>query len=122
MNDVWGLPRNTHTVLTRWLSAGHTSLWDDVLARWPKFYHSLLTGPSPEAAVVARMAAADVRSTTAANNRLVEEWFGRPALTATAAEVRAALAAGSEMTQGEKAVATQLTWELQDRDQARQEG
>ena len=122
VKDVWGLPRNTHTVFTRWLSAGHTSLQDDLMARWPKFFRSLLTGPSPEAAVVARMAAADVRSTTAANNRLVEECCGRPALMATTAEVRAALAAAREMTEEEKAVAIQLTWELQDRDQARHEG
>ena len=51
------------------------SIW---LARWPKFLRSLLTGPSPEAVVVARMAA-DVRSTVAANKRLVEECCGRPA-------------------------------------------
>ena len=122
VKDVWGLPRNTHTVYTRWLSGGHTSLRDDLLARWPKFFRSLLTGPSPEAAVVARMAAADARSTTAANNRLVEECCGRPAVRASAMEVRAALAAQRQMTEEETAAATQLTWELQDRDQARLQG
>ena len=122
IKDVWGVPRNTHTVFTRWLAGGHTSLRDDLMARWPKFFRSLLTGPSPEAAVVARMAAADVRSTTAANNRLVEECCGRPAWSATAAEVRAALAAQQELTEEETAAATQLTWELQDRDRARLQG
>ena len=122
VKDVWGVPRNTHTVFTRWLASGHTSLRDDLVARWPKFLRSLFTGPSPEAAVVARMAAADVRSTTAANNRLVEECCGRPALLATVAEVRAALAAGHTMTEEETAAATQLTWELQDRDRARLQG
>ena len=68
------------------------SIW---LARWPKFLRSLLTGPSPEAVVVARMAA-DVRSTMAANKRLVEECCGRPA------EVRAALAARDTMTEEER--------------------
>ena len=74
------------------------SIW---LARWPKFLRSLLTGPSPEAVVVARMAA-DVRSTTVANKRLVEECCGRPA------EVRAALAARDTMTEEERVAATQL--------------
>ena len=107
---------------TRWLSGGQTSLRDDLLARWPKFLRSLLTGPSPEAAVVARMAEADARSTTAANNRLVEECCGRPALVATVAEVRAALATSNEMTEEERVAATQLTWDLQDRDRARLQG
>ena len=122
IKDVWGVPRNTHTVFTRWLAGGHTSLQDDLLARWPKFYRSLLTGPSPEAAVVARMAAADARSTTAANNRLVQECCGRPALVATTAEVRAALAEQHVMTDEEQTAATQLTWHLQDRERARLQG
>ena len=122
VKDVWGVPRQTHTVFTRWLAGGHTSLRDDLLARWPNFLRSLLTGPSPEAAVVARMAAADVRSTTAANNRVVEECCGQPALTATTAEVRAALAAQHVMTEEEWVAATHLTWELQDRDRARLQG
>ena len=122
VKDVWGVPRSTHSVYTRWLSGGQTSLRDDLLARWPKFLRSLLTGPSPEAAVVARMAAADARSTTASNNRLVEECCGRPALVATVAEVRAALAASNEMTEEERVAATQLTWDLQDRDRARLQG
>ena len=73
-------------------------------------------------AVVARMAAADARSTTAANNRLVQECCGRPALVATTAEVRAALAAQYEMTEEEQTAATQLSWHLQDREQARLQG
>ena len=109
-------------MFTRWLAGGHTSFHDDLLARWPKFYRSLLTGPSVEAAVVARMAAADARTTTAANNRLVEECCGRPAIRASAVEVRAALAAQRQMTEEETAAATQLTWELQDRDRARLQG
>ena len=119
VKDVWGVPRNTHTVFTRWLAGGHSSLKDDLLARWPKFFRSLLTGPSPEATVVARMAAADVRSTTVANNRMVEECCGRPALVATVVEVRAA---GYEMTEEERVAATRLTWELEDRDRARLQG
>ena len=78
------------------------------LARCPKFLRSLLTSPSPEAAVVARMAEADVRSTTVANKRLVEEFCGRLALVTTVAEVWAALAARDTMTEEERVAATQL--------------
>ena len=46
----------------------------------------------------------------------------RPAVRASATEVRAALAAQPQMTEEETAAATQLTWELQDRDQARLQG
>ena len=73
---------------TRWLSAGHTSLREDLVARWPKFFRSLLTGPSPEVAVVARLAAADARSTTAANNRCILNYAGVSVWEATAAQVQ----------------------------------
>ena len=68
------------------------------------------------------MAAADARTTTAANNRLVQECCGRPALVATTAEIRSALAEKHVMTEEEQTVATQVTWLLQDRDRARLQG
>ena len=75
----------------RWLSSGHSSIREDLLSRWPKFFRSLLSGPSPEAATLARVAAADRRSTTAANNALLLAATGLSAWTATAAEVRSEL-------------------------------
>ena len=91
VKDVWGIPRATHSVYARWLSSGHSSIREDLLSRWPKFFRSLLSGPSPEAATLARVAAADGRSTTAANNALLLAATGLSAWTATAAEVRSEL-------------------------------
>jgi hypothetical protein len=116
VKDVWGLPRSTHTVHARWLSSGHSSLREDLLCRWPKFLRSLLTGPSAEAAVVARMAAGDARSTTAANNKLIYECTQLSAWSATPGQVRAALRAQEVMTEQQMETAAQLGQELQDRD------
>ena len=78
VKDVWGVPRATHSVYARWLSSGHSSIKEDLLSRWPKFFRSLLNGPSPEAATLARVAAADRRSATAANNALIFSAIGLP--------------------------------------------
>ena len=91
VKDVWGLPRATHSVYARWLSSGHSSIREDLLSRWPKFFRSLLCGPSPEAATLARVAAADRRSTTSANNALIIAATGLSAWTATAEQIRAEL-------------------------------
>jgi hypothetical protein len=116
IKDIWGLPRSTHTVYTRWLSSGHTSLREDLAARWPKFLRSLLSGPSPEAAVVARLAAADVRSTTAANNKYIFDHTGHSAWVATAAQVRRGLRQQeATMTVTELETAAWLTGALEDR-------
>ena len=91
VKDVWGVSRATHSVYARWLSSGHSSIKEDLLSRWPKFFRSLLCGPSPEAATLARVAAADMRSATAANNALIFSATGLSAWTATAPQVRAEL-------------------------------
>ena len=116
VKDVWGLPRSTHTVYTRWLSCGHTSLQEDLAARWPKFFRSLLAGPSPEAAVVARLAAADARSTTARNNKYICDITGFSAWSATTAQVREGLRQQEAvMTAAEQETAAWLTSALEDR-------
>ena len=56
-----------------------------------KVLPSLLSGPSPEAAVLARVAAADMRMATAANNALILSATGLSAWTATADQVRSEL-------------------------------
>ena len=38
VKSVWGLSRATHTASVRWLASSHTSLREDLLARWTKFY------------------------------------------------------------------------------------
>ena len=87
VKDVWGLPRATHSVY----ASGHSSIREDLLSRWAKFFRSLLSGPSAEAATLARVAEADRRSATAANNAPIRSATGLSAWTATAVEVRAAL-------------------------------
>ena len=93
VKDSWGVPRATHLYITRWLGSGHTSLKYDLIARWVKFYKSLLHGPSPEVATVARMAAADVRSTTGENVKYIIDNLGLDPEIASVAQVRNELAA-----------------------------
>ena len=87
VRDAWGVSRATHTATVRWLSTPHTSLKEDLLARWVKYYQSLLNSDSPEVSTIARVAAADLRTTTGANNRLIVD-LGLSPSTATSAEVR----------------------------------
>ena len=71
INDV---PRSTYTYLVEGLLAeGHTSLRNQILARYPGFYRKLLASPSMEVRVLARMVTDDPRSTTCANLRYLRE-------------------------------------------------
>ena len=88
VKDVWRVPRPTHRVYARWLGSGFSSIRQDLLSRWVKFYQSLVAGPSPEVATIARVAAGDMRTTTAKNNRLIYDLTGLDARVATAAQVR----------------------------------
>ena len=87
VKNVWGLSRATHTATVRWLASPHTSLREDLLARWVKFFQSLLSSSSPEVATIARVAAGDLRTTTGGNNYMITK-LGLDANTATPAEVR----------------------------------
>ena len=73
------------------------------MARWVKYYQSLLNSESPEVSTIARVAAADLRTTTGANNRLIVE-LGRSPSTATSAEVREKLR-GAEPAETEEQMA-----------------
>ena len=88
VKDVWRVPRPTHRVYARWLGSGFSSIREDLLSRWVKFFQSLVNGPSLEVAILARVAAADMRTTTAQNNRFIYNLTG---LDATAAQVRTEL-------------------------------
>ena len=57
------------------------------MARWVKYFQSLLNSDSPEVSTIARVAAADLRTTTGTNNRLIRD-LGLSPSTATSAEVR----------------------------------
>ena len=69
---AWGLPRNTHTYFLDYLSGGIVSARVDILGRYLGFYRSLLSSPSREVTILARIVAKDIRSTTAKNLRLLE--------------------------------------------------
>ena len=116
VKDVWDVPRATHRVYARWLSGQHRSFREDLLSRWVKFYQSLLTGPSLEVAVIARVAAGDLRSTTGANNRLILNATGLDAKTATSQQVRQELQEREgKMSEEQQAVALELTHLLEER-------
>ena len=82
VKNVWGLSRATHTATVRWLA----SLREDLMARWVKFFQSLLSSASPEVATNAKVADGDLRTTTGANNYIITK-LGLSASTATPAEV-----------------------------------
>ena len=82
------MSRATHTSIVRWLSQGHTSLREDLLARWVKFFQSLLASSSPEVSTIARIAARDRRTTTGSNNQLIVDLTGLDPRTATPRQVR----------------------------------
>jgi hypothetical protein len=87
VKDAWGLSRATHTYIVRCLSSPHSSLMEDLLARWVKSFQSCLSSPSPEVCIVARIAAGDLRTTTGTNNRIITS-LGLDPRTASPAEVR----------------------------------
>ena len=78
---------------------------------------------SPEVAIIARVAAADARSMTAANNRLIMETTGLDPWTATPVEVRDALRERENvMSDREQEDATILGRALEERDRLQQGG
>ena len=73
---AWGVPRGTHSYFIDYLSGGLISVRRDILSRYVGFYKNLLRSPSREVNILARVAAKDIRTTTARNLRLVEEETG----------------------------------------------
>ena len=71
----------------RWLASPHSSLREDLLSRWVKYFQSCVNSRSPEVCTIARIAAGDLRTTTGSNNRLISD-LGLDPYTATSAEVR----------------------------------
>ena len=71
---AWAVPRATRTYLVQQvLTCGYTSARTDILARFVKFFQSLLVAPSHEVRTVALMVAWDLRTTTAKNLDLVRQ-------------------------------------------------
>ena len=71
---IYGVPRSTFTYLVEgYFATSQTSLRNQILARYPGFYRKLLSSPSKEVRVLARMVSADPRSTTCRNLRYLRE-------------------------------------------------
>ena len=69
---AWGVPRATHNYFLDYLGGGLVSVRRDILGRYAGFYKSLLNSPSREVAILARIVAKDIWTTTARNLRLLE--------------------------------------------------
>ena len=64
----WKLPRSTHTYFVdNLLSCGLPSIRQQILSRYCKFIRSLMTSPSKEVAVLARIAGRNASSVTGRN-------------------------------------------------------
>ena len=74
---VYGVPRSTYTYLVEgYLAAGHTSLRNQSLSRYPAFFRQLLKSPSKEVRVLARLVSSDPRSSTCSNLKYLQELTG----------------------------------------------
>lgn len=69
---AWKVPRATHSYFLRYLSGGLVMARSDIIARYSNFFKSLLSSPSKEVSILARVVARDIRTTTAKNLRLIE--------------------------------------------------
>ena len=67
---TWGVPRSCYTYLVEgFLAEDQTPLRNQILARYPGFYRSLLESPSKEVRMLVHMISKDPRSTTCVNLR-----------------------------------------------------
>ena len=65
---AWNCPRSTHTYfVTCQLAADFVPIRTNIMARYVKFFQSLLNSKSPEVALVANLVGHDVSSTTGGN-------------------------------------------------------
>ena len=90
---LYEVPRSTFTYLVEgYFAAGHPSLRNQILSRYPGFYRTLLNSPSKEVRVLSRIVSEDPRSSTFSNLKYLEKITGliRPQL-CSAAKVSQAL-------------------------------
>ena len=88
---TWNLPRATHSYFLPLLAPKMLSIRSSLLARFHKFFRSLLESSSHEVQVVALLAARDIRSNLGSNLRIILDETGLDPWTATSAEVKSAL-------------------------------
>ena len=71
---AWGVPRSCYTYLVEgFLAEDQTPLRNQILARYPGFYRSLLESPSKEVRMLVNMVSQDPRSTTCVNLRYLRK-------------------------------------------------
>ena len=71
---VYNVPRSTFTYLVEgFFAAGHMSLRNQVLSRYPGFVQNLLNSPSREVRLLANIVTRDPQSTTCRNIKYLEE-------------------------------------------------
>ena len=89
---AWGVHRGCRSYLLQQVLAPHvTSLRVQIVCRFRGFFRSLLASPSSEVAVVARLAARDVRSSVGANLALIRRETGLDPWAVGPGHLRAAL-------------------------------
>ena len=74
---AWRVPLSTFTYLVEgYFASEQISLRNQILSRYPGFFRNLLSSPSKEVRILARMVSADPRSTTCSNLRYLRELTG----------------------------------------------
>ena len=74
---LYEVPRSTFTYLVEGhLAAGHTSLRNQIISRYPGFFRKLLYSPSKEVRVLARIVSVDPRSSSFSNLKYMEKLTG----------------------------------------------
>ena len=74
---MYDVPRSTYTYLVEgYFAKDRPSLRNQVLSRYPGFFRKLMSSPSKEVRMLARMVASDPRSTTCKNLRYLRERTG----------------------------------------------
>ena len=85
---AWDLPRATHSYFLGVLSGGLITAKWDIITRYAGFYRGLLTSPSREVKIMARLVGKDIRTVTAKNLRVLERETGGSSWRSTAGEIR----------------------------------
>ena len=74
---VYGVPRSTFTYLVEgYFASEYVSLRNQILARYPGFFRSLLGSPSKEVRILAKIVQLDPRSSTCSNLRYISQVSG----------------------------------------------
>ena len=84
----WDLPRATHSYFLTKLSAGIISAKRDIICRYAGFVKGLMSSPSREVTIMARLVVKDVRTTTAKNIKVLEREAGGLSWGSTTREIR----------------------------------